>query len=183
MNYETVNLFETPIFITQFDDYKELNRGIERDLINHNKFFGNMFDVPGDSIKELHTRVWGQINDIYSKYKWFNPPRYVTARRNVIEPFKCDTPHHHVGSIIVGVYYFDVPENSGDILIHDPRGAVTWEKLGYVSDDPDPNKSSRCYHRIKPKEGLLVMMPGFLAHSVETNLSNKARISIVFNGF
>jgi uncharacterized protein (TIGR02466 family) len=183
MKYQTIDLFATPIFITQFEDYADLNTGIHNELLDYKKSFNNMFDVPGENIKELHTRIWGQVEDIYSKYKWFHPPRYVTARRSLVEPGKCDTPHHHIGSMIVGVYYFYVPENSGDILIHDPRGAISWENLNQIPDDPDPYKTSRCYHRIKPKQGMLIMMPGFLQHSVETNLGNQNRISIVFNGF
>ena len=36
-------------------------------------------------------------------------------------------------------------------------------------------------HSISPLEGLLVMFPGYLDHSVNENLSNEERIVISFN--
>lgn len=176
----TTDLFATPIFTTQFDDYEYINSEIEKGTKQNPNCF-NLFEIPTEGIQKLRDRVWQQILDINKNYKWYWGPRYATARMNVVPPGGSDTPHHHIGSLLVGVYYMKVPENSGDLLIHDPRGAITWENLNCEPNDPDPLKSARMYHRIKPKTGLMVLMPGFLQHSVEANLSNQDRYSIVFN--
>ena len=178
----TTPLFCTPVFTEVFEDYKELNAGIHNELMNGQQH-SNMFDTPGKCIATLHDRVWNITKDISQKYNWFYPPKKVTARYNTIEPNMCDTPHNHPGSSLAGVYYFHTPEKSGDILLHDQRSCCTWENLNYEPNDPQKQKTARTYHRIKPQEGLLIMFPGFLQHSVETNLSNQNRISIVFNVF
>jgi len=49
------------------------------------------------------------------------------------------------------------------------------------NDDNHRGKTGRVCHRITPKEGQLIMCPAYFVHSVEANLSNKNRISIVMN--
>ena len=77
------------------------------------------------------------------------------------------------------VYYLKVPPNSGDILLHDPRGSILWQ-------DPQARtdvdwESYRPYHKIKPVPGMLLIFPGYVVHSVESNLSNEYRISIAIS--
>lgn len=175
----TTDLFSTPIFTTSFDDSEQLNRNIKNELNGTNVV--DIFQIKKPAIQELKNRIWKNTLDISEKYKFFYPPGNVHGRYNIIPPNACDTPHHHVGSILVGIYYVDVPQNAGDLLLHDPRNAVSWNNLNYEPNDPFPEKYYRSYHRIKPYEGLLVFLPGFLEHSVETNLSQQNRISIVFN--
>ena len=65
-------------------------------------------------------------------------------------------PHHHVYSteILSGVYYSSVPNGfrSGDLVFTDPRGAM-----------PPFGQS----HSVSPEEGLLVLFPSTLTHTVE----------------
>jgi hypothetical protein len=172
------NLFATPLFTELHNDYESLNQKILKECAHLNDF--SLFNLQTEGVTILKDWITKNVNDISNQFN-FNHGN-ITGRKNIIRPFESDTPHHHIGkSIIVGVYYVDVHSNSGDILLHDPRGALTWENLGYVPNDPVANKTARCYHRIKPQNGLLVLFPGFLIHSVETNLSNQNRTSIVIN--
>lgn len=175
----TKDLFATPIFTTFFDDARELNSKIKQELNGTNVV--DIFQIDRPSIQELKSRIWKYTLDIAEKYNFYYPPGNVHGRYNIIKPNFSDTPHHHAGSMLVGIYYVDVPDNAGDLLLHDPRNAVSWNNLNHEPDDPFPEKFYRSYHRIKPYEGLLVFMPGFLEHSVETNLSGQNRVSIVFN--
>lgn len=175
----TTDLFATPIFTTSFDDAKVFNQNLKDEMLGTNVV--DIFQIQKPTIQELKDRIWKHTLEISEKYKFYYPPGNVHGRYNIIQPYESDTPHHHVGSVLVGVYYVDVPAKSGDILLHDPRNAVSWNNLNYEPNDPFPMKYYRSYHRIKPQEGLLIFMPGFLEHSVETNLSGQNRISIVFN--
>jgi uncharacterized protein (TIGR02466 family) len=85
------------------------------------------------------------------------------------------TPHHHVDSVLSGVFYVQIPENegrsmrngAGDLVFYDPRGAL-----------PPFGKSLH----ITPKPGELVLFPGYLLHSVEpTHSASAFRISVSFN--
>jgi uncharacterized protein (TIGR02466 family) len=175
----TKDLFATPIFTTNFGDATSFNQSLKDEMMSTNVV--DIFQIQKPHIQELKKRIWEHTLNISEKYKFYYPPGNVHGRYNIIKPYESDTPHHHVGSVLVGVYYVDVPDNSGDILLHDPRNAVSWNNLNYEPNDPSPMKYYRSYHRVKPSNGLLIFMPGFLEHSVETNLSGKNRISIVFN--
>ena len=91
------------------------------------------------------------------------------------EPGKNLDVHAHGGIAFAAVYYVNVPDNSGDLLLLDPRGGVNW-----FSETAGTN-SSQIYHRIKPKAGHLVVFPGFLLHEVETNKSQDTRMCIANN--
>jgi len=103
----------------------------------------------------------------------------VSARQNPMLPGKNNSPHHHPDCMLAVVYYVKVPQNSGDILLHDPRGSILWQ-------DPqartDVNwQSYRPYHKITPTPGMLLIIPGYVVHSVETNLSQEMRLSIAIS--
>jgi uncharacterized protein (TIGR02466 family) len=105
----------------------------------------------------------------------------VGGRINVLKYGEADTPHDHVAkALVVGVYYLEVYPNCGDLLLHDPRGGVAWKNLNFEPDDPLP-RTSRTYHRFKPQEGMMILFPSYLVHSVETNLTDKNRISLVLH--
>lgn len=72
-----------------------------------------------------------------------------------------------------GVYYVDIPENSGAIVFRDPRPSATnsaTRKLGY----------SDCEHFF-PHTGQLLIFPPWLDHYVLPNESDHDRISISFD--
>ena len=178
---ETKNLFSTPVFSTIFDDANELNPRLLYEGLEV-KSNNNYFDLKTPAISTLYQRCSELLEAIRKQYLPTRPQLNIYARQNVLNPLQCDTPHYH--GLMAAVYYVDVPKNSGDLLLHDPRGNTTgWENLDFEPNDPTKNKYSRCYHRINPVDGMLVVFPGFLVHSVETNLSQKNRTSIVMNIF
>ena len=72
--------------------------------------------------------------------------------------------HHHgkTPNVWSGVYYLQIPPNSGDLVFHSH-----W--------DTDLIKS------LTPVPGGLIIFPSSLSHQVEANMSNQDRISIAFN--
>ena len=172
------NLFATPVWTEVFDDHEILNtKLLEEGLISSRG--RNYFDIPTPGIQDLKNRVTSRFESIIKESDFAGKNLVLKSRQNIVEPFMSDTPHYHHG-VLVGVYYVSTPEKCGDMLIHDPRGSIYWENLNFIPDDPFKTKRTRTYHRIYPKSGLLVIFPSFLTHSVETNLSNEKRISIVF---
>ena len=92
-------------------------------------------------------------------------------------------PHNTDDSLIGGVYYVTVPQHSGELALFDPRGKSP-VKGGGADELPAPP-----FHRtvgIRPREGLMVLFPGWLVHQVlpSTGLDVKKqryRISISLN--
>jgi len=82
--------------------------------------------------------------------------------------------HGHGGPKIALTYYIKVPENSGDLLLIDPRGGCDW-------DNGTDGLNGTKFKRIKPKESKIVFFPGFVLHTVETNRSNDIRVSLSTN--
>lgn len=82
-----------------------------------------------------------------------------------------NSPHNHPGVKGLAVYVIDAPEDSGDLLLHDPRGPVDWEDNSELTTR-GVIASSRKFMRVPPIPGLLLLCPAYVIHSVETNLSN-----------
>lgn len=78
----------------------------------------------------------------------------------------CHLSHVHPGSLVSGVYYSQVPEGAGSLLLEDPRG-------------PLPPFNSR--FTLQPKEGDLIIFPSWLSHQVSPTSSRDPRISWSFN--
>ena len=78
--------------------------------------------------------------------------------------------HTHPGSALSGVFYINIPDNSGNITFHhiDSHG------LFFTQDST---------FSINPHDGLMILFPGTLLHDVEINNSKENRISIAFNIF
>jgi uncharacterized protein (TIGR02466 family) len=187
-------LFGTPVWtfdLTEKD--KQLNTMVMMDGENFSMYISNnkkenkpidisgFFEFPGYGITLLRKYVLEAIEKIRQDRGLPNVTPEIRARRKVIQPLECDTPHHHIALDLVGVYYNQVPENSGDLLLYETRGSIN-----YVWQDPSITtdawgRSGRVVYRIKPEVGKLIMFPNYLFHSVETNLSNSARISIVLD--
>tara|TARA_B100000700_G_C15032696_1_gene851314 strand:- start:638 stop:1204 length:567 start_codon:yes stop_codon:yes gene_type:complete len=85
--------------------------------------------------------------------------------------------HTHTNGLVLlsGVYYVKVPENSGSIVFHDPRGPI----LHSMADQRYYNQAS--YSAIIPEEDKIFYFPSWLEHEVDVNNSDEERISISFN--
>jgi len=75
--------------------------------------------------------------------------------------------HYHPDSAISGTYYVAVPENSGELILSDPRGLL-----------PPFGRS----HIHNPKAGEVILFPSWLRHEVSPSCSVKSpRIALSFN--
>ena len=85
--------------------------------------------------------------------------------------------HQHGNSTISGAYYVRAPKNCGDIVFYDPRPAPVYSYPTALG----PNLLNAQVNGINPKEGVLILFPSYVDHSVNENLSNDERIVISFN--
>jgi hypothetical protein len=80
---------------------------------------------------------------------------------NAMEAGQRTTLHHHDENdeLLSAVYYIRVPENSGNLILHDENRKVC----------------------IQPQEGKLVMFASNVLHEVNANLGSGLRLSVAMN--
>lgn len=98
---------------------------------------------------------------------------------NINSPGSYNRKHTHFNSMLSGVYYPSVPEDSGQIVFTDPRIQA------YIITLPVTRKTGFTSRQIKrtPSAGEFILFPSWLEHSVDINESDKERISVAFNVF
>lgn len=85
--------------------------------------------------------------------------------------------HTHPNRFLSGVYYVQVPDGAGAIEFTDPIAAR-------VNTAPPLKTSSDFYPqsiKVEPKEGMIVLFPAWLAHSVGPTHGETPRLSVSFN--
>ena len=107
---------------------------------------------------------------------------------NINKRYSHNRNHTHPGALWSGVYYIQVPKDSGKIWFTDPRGEAHIIYASFKKGQPKPPSHLReVYYEAIP--GRLILFPGWLTHEVEPNLnkefdetdSNGWRYSISFN--
>ncbi len=85
--------------------------------------------------------------------------------------------HTHPNNFLSGVYYVQVAEGANTITFEDPR-----PQTYIIAPTPTERSLENADSNIMPvKEGMLVVFPAWLPHSVDFNKSDQERISISFN--
>lgn len=82
--------------------------------------------------------------------------------------------HCHPGYTISGVYYFRVSDLQGGICFNNPNLML------YHAEFPEGRTSPTSIEYI-PKDGEIILFPGWLQHSTVDNKSDEERISVAFN--
>ena len=185
--------FPTPVWTIQLDNYQSINEqmyefikitqskdqeGISKSNIKgwHSKDFNMQENEPKNFIKFILPAIEQVITDMnWEKQKQSININNMWAIINT--GGSANLRHQHGNSTISGAYYVRAPKNSGDIVFYDPRPApvYTYPKALY------PNLLNAQVNGISPKEGVLVLFPSYLDHSVNENLSSEERIVISFN--
>jgi uncharacterized protein (TIGR02466 family) len=128
----------------------------------HTPEFSELYSAIHFEVKKFTSEVFLEDELVFTD-GYFN--QYFSGEKN--------TPHHHAYAKAIAVYNVDAPPDSGDLLLHDPRGAVDWENI--TEESSRGRVADRAFVRINPVPGSLVICPAYLIHSVETNLSKEDR--------
>jgi uncharacterized protein (TIGR02466 family) len=177
--YSRENLFVTPLWTFKVTDSAMLNRKL---LVDSKQYKSNskFFDLLGEGVAELKEFVYNSATQVAREENWQYTDLQVSSRQNPMFPGEYDTPHHHLDSDLLGIYYVKTPDNCGDIQFLDSRGAISIRWQDKLVKDDGEFRSARAFVKIKPESGTLLLFPSYLIHSVEPNRSNDVRLSIVF---
>ena len=184
--------FPTPIYIKEIPNAVELNHYLEKQILRWNKE-----DPKGHNRTNING--WHSTTDM-NKKKEYNPlmqelfamqyeifkKEFLTLKpvlgnmwANINYPSGYNRPHLHPNSLFSGVYWIKAPENSGNLMLYDPRPGVH-------TTMPDRKKGklpSAVWREVhyKPRAGMIIMFPAWLWHEVQPNRSQDIRMSVSFN--
>jgi len=136
----------------------------EDDFTRRTHFFGGRFEnlyLDRDRIPELETVLGTADACAREILRWGTAPLRCGFWLNAQGPGHCTSEHTHqeLNELLSGVYYIEVPEDSGDIVLLDGRLTT----------------------RVTPSAGAFLFFRPSLSHRVETNRSRELRLSLAFN--
>ena len=192
--HKNLNLvFSTPIWTFQVDNHSKVNEEIFKYIkklqtedpigvkkSNNLGWHSNLFNMHDEEVKSFFHSIQKYIGKAIDDSGWNNPSNNfsVTSAWTIINVKSSSNSRHiHSNNYISAAYYVKAPKNCGDIIFYDPRNSRLIRK-------PKTNTGNFLNAElinIKPQEGLLVLFPSYLYHSVEENLSDDERIVISFN--
>ena len=186
-------LFPTPVWTTQFENYKTMNEEMyqfikneqsnDQNGINKSNLKGwhsKDFELNNDKPQKFIKFISNSIEQVMTDMKWEKNKQSVKINNMwaiINTGGSANLRHQHGNSTISGAYYVRAPKDSGDIVFYDPRPAPIYSHPNVEIS----NLLNAQVNSITPKEGGLVLFPSYLDHSVNENLSNEERIVISFN--
>ncbi len=116
---------------------------------------------------------------IHRKFKHY----FLNSWINKHIPGDWASSHQHRNSVISGVYYLQIPKNSGGVVFEKPHGYTNnfHETLGFEYTEKTLYNTDT--FTLIPKEGEILLFPSHLLHSVQKNNTNTIRYSLAFNIF
>ena len=91
--------------------------------------------------------------------------------------------HCHMNSIFSGIYYLDVSEHSGDLVIEKGQHSTNCFMTTLTPDVNYFNQYTQQSWRVKPENGMILVFPSQVIHNVEKNLTDKERYAVAFDVF
>tara|TARA_Y100000590_G_scaffold459425_1_gene616422 strand:+ start:667 stop:1275 length:609 start_codon:yes stop_codon:yes gene_type:complete len=186
-------IFPTPVWASLIKNHHQVNEkmfnyikkleSINPQGIKKSNILGwhsENFDLNEKEPKFFLDSIYNYLNKAINDMGWDNQKNKikVTAMWSIINKKNASNSRHiHSNNFISGAYYIKAPRNCGDILFHDPRDAKVIRK----PITSNANKLNAEVVNISPQEGLLILFPSYLFHSVNENNSGEERIVISFN--
>ena len=186
--FKTIELFKTNLYHTELNDidHKKIKKYVNAikkeehqiEASNVGGFHSQYFYTPFPScveklnnkinnfIKENVRKDYSCKGEIFIHNSWFISNKTMDFNK----------PHKHPPYTFSGVYYIDVPENSGDIVFDNQ-----FEMNNYAMSYNEWNSLNCKDFKVTPKSGMLLFFPAWLNHYVTPNKSKKERLIYSFN--
>jgi len=186
-------LFPTPLILDQVDGAAKLNATLREMIANKRaenpgvrlsnrggwQSAHDFASWSGDEGRALIQRAL-ELATAHTQRADRSPPRWaVDAWANVSGPGGFNMPHVHGGTYWAVVYYVAVGQGEGgQLVLHDPRmPGLRMHAPGLRFKGMGVDLRAE----IKPAEGLMLLFPGWLSHSVEPWEGTGERVSVAMN--
>lgn len=172
------NLFPTTIYVDHISVSEDILTAAEKEPLFRNNHDNGWVSEVKKHRDQKYSPLLALINDHVNQY---------AAQVNIGFNLSCcgawinvhtlndkAQEHYHPLSLISGVVYLNVPENSGSLLFHADKRALH-------SFGPFFQTEDQCVYALPVKQGTLVLFPSVLLHSTEPNQTSNARCSFAFD--
>ena len=191
MRPQVHSLFPTPVFQSEIplrQEWLEYVKKLEYDRTSmDNGYISSSRDI--FSNKELRSLKF-EISDAvkYFAHQQLKVSQYVyidVCRAWGIKHMPNDWAqnHCHMNAVFSGIYYLDVHEHSGELVIEKGQHATNCFMPTLNPDVTHFNDITQQSWRLHPRNGMLVIFPSQVIHNVEKNLTDKERYAVAFDVF
>ena len=138
------------------------------------------FNLQDKIFEDLLNAITPKIHEATIDMGWDTDNQFVkiTSMWSIInKKDSLNERHHHGNNALSAAYYVKADDKVGDIVFYDPRPAFAFSH----PESSQINDLNAQVKSIKPKDGLLVLFPSYLEHSVNPSKSEQDRIVISFN--
>lgn len=179
MHHNQHNLFETPIwgFVLHDQDLQSVDYTDYIISLSENETTQSKSNMGGwqsrDNIhtdgifQELNKTILVASSGVLKDYT--NREPYIQSMWANINNTNDHNAHHLHEGQLSGVFYCQVPKNSGKLVLSDPRIRAFQSVLRHSDFSVDPERL------------VMILFPSWLEHYVQPNKSQDPRISISFN--
>ena len=183
--------FPTTIYIKDIPNSFELNKYLEQKIIQwsqQNKGVSKTNAGGWHSETDMNTReeynpltkeLFNMQEEIFKKEHLSLKPVLGNMWANINYPGCFNRPHIHPNSLFSGVYFIKTPQQSGNLMVYDPRPGVQMAMPSRKEEKLPPELWREVHY--EPVAGRCIMFPSWLWHEVKPNQSNDTRISVSFN--
>ncbi len=166
-------------FVQWVEDYQQQHEGAEVSNVGGYQSKGNFYlKLEDDSFQPFKDKIWNHIEyavkcyaeeiELYNILAGGASLRLMNLWFNANPPGAFNHVHVHPGSLLSGVLWIKIPDDSGDLFLRDPT-----EMNSYCL-------GSACV-TFPAEEGTLLLFPSHIPHNVGVNKSEDTRISVSFN--
>jgi len=184
--------FPTPVYIQEVSNAVELNHYLEKQILqwqkedpkgvsktNVNGWHSTTDMNQKEEYNVLTKELFNIQHEIFKKELLTQKPVLGNMWANINYKGGFNRPHLHPNSLFSGVYWVKAPENSGDLMLYEPRPGVHTTMPNRKEGKLPPELWREVHYQ--PKAGTAIMFPAWLWHEVRPNLSDDIRISVSFN--
>lgn len=137
-----------------------------------------------DKLPDLKKDIETNINLFVEKYlKTTKNVSFYLTNSWIIQHYPNDhsQSHFHTNSLLSGVYYLDVPKNSGNIMfLRTEQTQFVFPSSFNINFDEETHQN--CYeYPIDTTNGKILIFPSHINHTVMRNKTNEKRYSLAFN--
>ena len=155
------------------------NNPTGRQLSNSGGYQSEDLNLTDPSLSTLVTYIQKQAY-AYGSALGYNTKNYIVSNMwlNVNNYKDYNEAHVHSGCVFAGVYYIDVKDKQGDLIL--TRHDVTLRELAYNNHTYNNPYTWGKVH-ITPRNHQCILFPAFVLHSVQPNTTSQPRVSLSFN--
>ena len=183
--------FPTLIYIKKLPNAEKLNQYLEPRIIkwsqqnkgvaktNAGGWHSETNMNKREEYNPLTIELFNMQEEIYKKENLSRKPVMGNMWANINGPGNYNRPHVHPNSLFSGVYWIKTPENSGNLMLYDPRPGTHMSMPNRTDGKLPPELWREVQY--SPKAGTCIMFPSWLWHEVKPNQSSDTRISVSVN--